>query len=238
MGATAACSPAPSVASASASPLNLEIQAAEALKPIDVWNDASPKATKLTRLSPTTIAIVAPVAARAGYLRNEYSDPASGEWLFGWVHPVDRASISAVTAAACPRPDAAHVLGMFPFETIECFGSSSLDFERVYLATSATSQALYTGDPAWLASPSEVVTKVTKDGDAGAFPVHFDPSLGGAVHPDGWYRIRAHFDDPRSRSCSRTPTGPPLAQDSQAEQILWCRQQLVVTALAPTTQPP
>ena len=53
----------------------------------------------------------------------------------------------------------------------------------------------------------------------------------------GWYEVRGHFDDARSSICVRAPLRPPFLPEAPAEQRTWCRQQLVLTAVTPVSEP-
>jgi hypothetical protein len=78
-------------------------------------------------------------------------------------------------------------------------------------------------------------------GRVAIIPVRVKPGTGITLLADTWVTVTAHFDDPASGSCVRRTTevsGAPVGEPS--DHVLWCRQQLVVTAATevPAPTPP
>jgi hypothetical protein len=102
-----------------------------------------------------------------------------------------------------------------------------------------------TGTPDWLAGPITITLQVPIDpaGRVATLPVRVKPGSGITLLPDTWVTVTAHFGDPASASCvrrtsdvSEAPVGEP------SDQVLWCRQQLVIEGAtmvpAPASAPP
>ena len=66
--------------------------------------------------------------------------------------------------------------------------------------------------------------------------VHVAPEARILAAPRSWVAIRGHFDDPRSQAVA-CPGSRPIPGRTPGEQMLWCRQQLVITSIEPVPAP-
>jgi hypothetical protein len=233
----------PSVGPTPAAPSGIFERLGDLAEPFDVSNSPDSGAAIQSRLEGTIVSVISPSpisnVPRGVAIRVEYTDPETSEWLFGWLRPEAAAAITLKPSGPCPKADRAHILSALPTEALACFGDESFELSPVYVSElRADKPYRYQGEPGWLADPGRMLAGSSPDGDSGAMPIHFSPESGAGRLPVGWYALKGHFDDARSSTCSRRPTDPSFAVESQAEQTLWCRQQFVVTAARPADPPP
>jgi hypothetical protein len=221
-------------------PNSLRLVESDLVKPARIWNGTTTDAEVQTESQETVVIRITGDGAQGaapGWARIEYVEPASGEWVFGWLRPADAATLVPSTTHRCPNPDVAHVLSATPAEAHACFGTDSFHLTPIHVHA-APQPARYKGEPAWLATPSRTIAEFSPEGDSGALPIHFSPEAGVQAVPDGWYAIDGHFSDPASAACVRTPMIEPYRPETTSEQALWCEQQFVVTRITPTNAPP
>lgn len=169
-----------------------------------------------------------------------------GDLIFGWLAVDAKGPMpEAVTPIQCRDPDrlsVGYLWSLDPFEPYFCYRDRDLVLEPVRLSERPRlDDQGYTGDPGWLAERSTVsASGGVGSGDAGRFPVHIDPELGQPPLAE-WLRIRGHFADLRAVECVRKPSSKASSAETPEEQVLWCRQQFVVSGFerVPTpTSPP
>jgi hypothetical protein len=128
-------------------------------------------------------------------------------------------------------------------QRLACTGSASFTMRPAQVVPTWDDTA-NTGTPDWLAGPITTTLQVPIDpaGGVATLPVRVKPGSGITLLPDTWVTVTAHFDDPASATCvrqtsdiSEAPVGEP------SDQVLWCRQQLVIehatTVPAPASAP-
>lgn len=181
-----------------------------------------------------------PVLAVGGtWYRIEY-EYLSSEALFGWVAYEERGGVSNLEQARQPRCsdpdrlDATVLSGHSAAERLLCFGNRELELGPVVLVERGEGTPLYVGRPRWLAERSglRLEDAAYLGADAGALPVQVPPGVQPEV--EQWLTVSGHFDDPRSAECVREPVQSDLGVQTRAEQVLWCRQQFVITDTRPS----
>jgi hypothetical protein len=167
---------------------------------------------------PETIPSVAPAGYEVTVLeRTSYTHCSGAE-------PPTIESLGSVTAA----------------QRLACHGAGSFTLGPVQVVPTWDDTA-NTGTPEWLGGPiTTMLQGPMGEGDTVPIvPVRVRPDSGVALLPHAWVTVTAHLDDPASASCVRQTTdvsGAPVGEPS--DQVLWCRQQLVVTGSTEVPAPP
>lgn len=152
-----------------------------------------------------------------------------GQEIFAWamaqnrLRPID---------LACPElVDVASLGAMSAQERLHCFEDT--DLTLVGFADAMDAESPYSGTPAWIAEPSQLVLRGSDapQADTGQIAVHVDPASGISVPLKEWVEVTGHFDDPVAAQCLRQRAVESLSVESTDEQVHSCRQRLVVTAV-------
>ncbi len=126
---------------------------------------------------------------------------------------------------------------------LACHGAGAFTIGPVQVVRSWDSPR-NAGAPAWLAGEMTTMLEGPRrsDGLVMTVPVHVDPALGITLPANAWVRVTLHLDDPAAAICTRQTTAADRPVGEPSDQVLWCRQQLVVTGYdevpAPTPVPP
>jgi len=100
------------------------------------------------------------------------------------------------------------------------------------------------GTPEWLAGPSTMRLQgpIGQGDPVMPVPVRVDPASGVTLPANAWIMVTLHLDDPAAASCARQTVLEDMPVGESSDQVLWCRQQLVVTGFeevpAPTPRTP
>jgi hypothetical protein len=150
------------------------------------------------------------------------------EVLTGWMATGTEDSPFLVPLAPrCPTTvDLTDVAAMLSSERISCFGSSSITLEGTFGCDQCDGETPGTFEPAWLAGYLEfdLLTGTAPEG----LPVALHLAPGGPARPaDGaTIRVRGHYVDPRSSTCTITLDGGVKIAAAAAKQ--WCQGRFVV----------
>ena len=140
-------------------------------------------------------------------------------------------------------PSIASLSGVTAAQRLACYGAGPFTIGPVQ-ALSRWDRSANPGTPEWLAGPSTMRLQgpIGQGDPVMPVPVRVDPASGVTLPANAWIMVTLHLDDPAAASCARQtvledmPVGEPL------DQVLWCRQQLVVTGFeevpAPTPRTP
>jgi N-acetylneuraminic acid mutarotase len=129
-----------------------------------------------------------------------------------------------------------------PAVRLACSGNRELRLSPV-IGRDEGAEELATGKPAWLASLSGLKLYGARGWDSNDVPldVHLDPASGLSLPTEVWLEVTGHFDDSASTTCQRTSEHPEVTVGDPVEQVLWCRQQFVITgfrdAAVPSPEP-
>jgi hypothetical protein len=155
------------------------------------------------------------------------------ESLFGWA-PSEIAGEATLreVEVACPDAelDVSFLSLMEPQRRLECAEGRELTLRG--WVHDVPVQPIFRGNPPWLAEESSLqLAAVTGPAvEGGTLSIHVDPAQGIDLPRETRLELTGHFDDPASRDCQREPEEEGFQDEEPAEQILWCRQQFVVTA--------
>lgn len=159
------------------------------------------------------------------------------EWAFGWVQAQENAT-RPVRLASCTVMNIYSLGGgRTPPERVPCFGGETFTFGPVWIGSASDrGPNVVPGTPAWLAEAPPY--EITGGGDGGALAHVLAHAAPGVVVPvEHWLQVAVRLDHPASASCTRRPEDVGLSPESPEEQVLWCRQQLVIVAARPTDAP-
>ncbi len=181
-----------------------------------------------------------------------YGDAGSFAWLPETVPSVapagyDVAVLERTTWLPCatgemPPPLTTLSIATAP-QRLACYGAASFTIGPVQ-AVPIFDDTADTGTPDWLAGPATMMLQAAADADnqVATVPVRINPVLGIQLPLDRWLTVTVHLDDPASASCVREPRFLDRPVGEPSDQVLWCRQQLVVTGYdevpAPTLPAP
>jgi RNA polymerase sigma-70 factor (ECF subfamily) len=140
--------------------------------------------------------------------------------------------LQPTTWIPCPDVTTAtpgQVAGLTQAERLACFGPGSISFGPVMVG--ADPRFADQGSPAWLAGPAgQAITSAIETGHSIVVaPLRVRPATGLDVPAGEWIRLTGHFDDVAAAGCERTGARGGAPVGDAADQVLWCRQQLVVT---------
>ncbi len=126
--------------------------------------------------------------------------------------------------------DLASVTRHPPAVRLACLGAGTVKFGPV-IARTEGADALATGEPAWLAAPSGLRLYGQRgwDSDDVALDVQIEPGSGLTLPEGTWLNVVGRFDDPTAASCTRNAGRAEAGVGEPAQQVLWCRQQFVLT---------
>jgi hypothetical protein len=118
-------------------------------------------------------------------------------------------------------------------ERLACMGPGTITVGPVQVVPARDDTTA--GTPAWLAgAATRYLALLLPDGtETGSVPVRIDPASGVVVPPNTWVYVQVHVDDPAAVGCTRTAVFNDLPVGDATDQILWCRQQLVLTGYTP-----
>ncbi len=179
-----------------------------------------------------------------------------GDGSFGWIGvDPDEPPIEAVEPECPPGPanralEVPEIVALNPAERLLCFGDETITLTPVTWRT-LRSDSPYGGEPEWLAEEA----RLHLYGHGGwereaSLPAHFDPEQRVEIADQGWASIRGRFDHPGSSACVRDiELGgmgivdeeafiAELAPVAREDGRLWCRQQFVISEIAPIADPP
>jgi hypothetical protein len=189
----------------------------------------------------------------AEWLRIENGWPASSA-TFGWVPAVTKVvsnGESREVATLSPiRPscngigaaDPASISELPQAVRLACVGRRELRFGPVIVRREPSAEPVL-GTPEWLATLSglAIYGEESSESSERALEIHVSPSLATSLPIDKWLEVSGHFDDPAARDCKRASNDPQYPTGDSSDQILWCRQQFVITssidASPPTSTP-
>jgi len=176
---------------------------------------------------------------------------------FGWIGvdpddpPLEPAEPSCPEGPADRAIEVGEVVSLTIAERLSCFGDETLTLSPVTWRT-LVSDSPYGGDPDWLADDAAL----NLYGRGGwereeSLPAHLDPDARIVLGDEAaWLSIRGRFDHPTAGSCRRDVDIrgmgivdqdaflADLAPMEREDGVLWCRQQFVVTDVAPIAAPP
>jgi RNA polymerase sigma-70 factor, ECF subfamily len=133
-------------------------------------------------------------------------------------------------------PTFGSIAPLLPFQRLACYGGMSLSIGPVRV-TPGSGDIAIDGTPAWLAgSQPSAVQALTGDGEILSVPVRVDPSRGLTLPVGRWIDVTVHLNDRSSSICTRTTVISALPVGDASDQVLWCRQQLVVTSYSEVPQ--
>jgi hypothetical protein len=134
--------------------------------------------------------------------------------------------------------EATSLLGMTLAQRLACFGPRSFTLGPVRVEAVST-DGQPTGSPAWLAGPADATITATlaADHSGDVAPLRIDPAVGLRVPRDRWLRLTVHLDDAAAAGCQRHPTDASQPVGDASDQVLWCRQQLVVAGAVDDIDP-
>jgi hypothetical protein len=176
-------------------------------------------------------------ASESGRHKVQFYDPVEGS-LIGWVGlgSATAPTVEPARLARCPtRPIVGLLIGLSDGERLLCYGTRPIVFPAALFAPIQTGEPKYSGEPQWLAKATDVGISETPGGETLA--VHLPPDLA-VPDPESWFFVRGSFDDARAATCRRAPIAPWTLPSTPADSELWCRQQLVVSEIQPTSEPP
>jgi len=122
-----------------------------------------------------------------------------------------------------------YLAGLTGAERLACVGGRDLTLGPTQVIP-ITRDSAYAGTPGWLAGPvgHQLAAGLADGMPLGMLDLRVDPSRGVVVPPNSWVTIHAHLGDAAAAGCTRTPTGTDLPVGDARDQVLWCRQQLVL----------
>lgn len=184
------------------------------------------------------------------WVRVEHSSP-RGSVRFGWMPSVaDLETPLGMQRLATlePAEPTCYPLGSgalslvsrhSPAGRLACAGNDAVRLSPVIGRVEGAEEPA-SGDPAWLATLSGLKLYGERGWDSDDVPldVHMDPALGLDLPTETWLEVTGHFDDPASATCQRTTGHPAMTVGDPNEQVLWCRQQFVVTGFTEAAAPP
>ena len=138
---------------------------------------------------------------------------------------------------ALQRPDADVLAWTPPPVRLACLGAVTMQLGPVFVG-SWRSDFPVGGEPAWLAVAAGVrlySARGWKSRDVG-LDIQVDPSGNLSLPVDTWVNVDGQFDHPAAATCVRTGAAQEAIGDRDLH-VLWCRQQFVVTAVAPAEPP-
>lgn len=162
-----------------------------------------------------------------------YLHPTSTEWLFGWAQlgPDGNPAFAPAELAECGSPQIANLAAMPPSRALDCFGGQDFQVQGWAVTIDDFHPPLFSGTPAWLATPSSVLIMSTDPEIGGpALPVHLAPGLEVDWPVGAEIEVTATYGYEASSTCRRVGPGE-TDRESEAESILWCEQQLVIEDL-------
>ena len=159
--------------------------------------------------------------------------------IFGWIPAVigEVPSVLPLEDRSCGTASVGGLPALAPNERLACWGNDELSLEGYLISVADGSTGEYVGRPAWLAGSRRyiLVTAIGPAVDAVPFVVRFPPDVGTppvspSDGPEGTVvQLTGHFDDPASATCQRHPTESDLPDLPHELDVLWCRQQFVVS---------
>lgn len=231
-GSSSGLSPSPSAAPQASEPAGAGALFAEvALASLPVYLSPDPGAAVLAEVHEGQLVYIIRQAP-AGWARLEfpYLHRTSVEYVFGWVpwQMAGEPAFRRADLAGCgQRADVASLAAMSPAEQLTCLGTQELKLEG-WATVEPGAQWLYSGEPAWLATPSSLLLMgVPPELGGPAIPIHLGPRVGEEWPVGSHVTVTATFNHEASASCRRTGQADVDAE-TDAESILWCQQQFVV----------
>ena len=178
--------------------------------------------------------------AKAGEPPSVGVDLRGSDGVSGWI-AVAKGSTKYVRQLRprCPSAiDVGSLRTMLGSELLACFGSNALELTGTFGCGGCGGARLGSFEPGWLAYPSNYPLAVYPISDgAGGFGIRLPPGSTEAPPDGSVVRVRGHFDDPASATCSISVPDPlhPNAETlvaipSEAARLL-CAHQFVVEEL-------
>ena len=166
----------------------------------------------------------------------------TGQYVFGWLpKTVAGEETLRVTEPSCPDGTSVPEMQVADFERLRCFGDSEVTVRGYATQTQLGGVPVgYDVSPRWLSIDRTVTIngrRPASSGESGAIRVNVDPASGLEIPLDSWVEVTGAFDHEAAADCTRSPTTEDLPVQSVSEQILWCRQRFVVSAVERVSGP-